>query len=289
MPSSLHEALIEMLRQNPSFATELLRLAVGPDVPSYQQIRLESGEFTDVSPVQYRADAVVVLTAGGKPVLGVVVEVQLSRDPDKRWSWPVYLTTLRARLHCPTMLLVICMDAAIAGWCSASIELGHPGWVLSPLVLGPEEFPVVTDPGEASRAPELAALSAIAHGGRADRVAVLEAFASAVSAIDEDRATLYADVVLSVLPEAARRHLEAMLRSRTYEYRSDFARGYFSQGEARGEAKGEADALLAVLDVRGIGVPEDVRARVVGCTDVGQLRTWVRRAATASSIDEVFA
>jgi hypothetical protein len=30
-------------------------------------------------------------------VLGVVVEVQLSRDPDKRWSWPVYLTTLGAR------------------------------------------------------------------------------------------------------------------------------------------------------------------------------------------------
>ena len=75
------------------------------------------------------------------------------------------------------------------------------------------------------------------------------------------------------------------MRSRTYEYRSDFARGYFSQGEA----KGEADALLAVLDVRGIGVPEEVRARVVGCTDIGQLRTWVRRAVTAESIDEVFA
>lgn len=285
MPSSLHEALIEMFRQNPSFAAELLRLALDTDVPGYQEVRLESGEFSDVSPAQYRADAVFVLTAGGRPVLGLVVEVQLGRDPGKRWSWPVYLATLRARLHCPTMLLVICMDATVAGWCSAPIEMGHPDWVLTPRVVGPEEVPAVTDPDEAGRAPELAALSAMAHGARADREPVLKAFASALSAIDEDRATLYADVVLSVLPEAVRRHLEAMLRSRTYEYRSDFARGYFSQGEA----KGEANALLEVLDVRGIGVSEDLRARVVGCTDIDQLRVWLRRAVTAGSIDEVFA
>ena len=70
------------------------------------------------------------------------------------------------------------------------------------------------------------------------------------------------------------------MRSRTYEYRSEFARGYYSQGEA--------DALLEVLDVRGIDVPADVRERITGCTDIGQLRVWLRRAATAHSLDEVF-
>jgi hypothetical protein len=77
MPSSLHEALIEMFRHNPSFAIDLLDLSLGPDVPRHHQVRLESGEFTDVSPTQYRADAVAVLTADEKPVLGVVLEVQL--------------------------------------------------------------------------------------------------------------------------------------------------------------------------------------------------------------------
>jgi hypothetical protein len=70
------------------------------------------------------------------------------------------------------------------------------------------------------------------------------------------------------------------MRSRTYEYRSEFARGYYSQGEA--------DALLEVLDVRRIDVPVEVRERITGCTDIGQLRVWLRRAATAHSIDEVF-
>jgi hypothetical protein len=293
MPSSLHEALIEIFRNRPSLAAELLSDAFDLRVPRYERIRLESGEFADVAPTQYRADVVVVLADGETPVLAVVVEVQLGRDPGKRWSWPVYLTTLRARLRCPAVLLVVCVDARVAEFCCAPIDVGHPGWTLTPLVLGPDEVPVVTDPAAAGRAPELAVLSAMAHGGRAGREPVLKAFLSVLSAVDEERATLYSDVVLSVLPEAASRYLEAMMRSGTYEYQSDFVRRYVFQGRAegraQGRAEGEAKAVLEVLDARGMDVPEDVRARVVGCTDLEQLKSWLRRAATAHSIDEVFA
>ncbi|MGQ0779012.1 MAG: hypothetical protein ACT4NY_32135, partial [Pseudonocardiales bacterium] len=58
--------------------------------------------------------------------------------------------------------------------------------------------------------------------------------------------------------------------------------------EAKGEAKGEAKAVLAVLDARGIDVPEDVRTRITGCSDLGQLDAWVRRAATADSVKDLF-
>ncbi|WP_188191166.1 hypothetical protein [Nonomuraea sp. SYSU D8015] len=39
------------------------------------------------------------------PVSAVVLEVQRQYDEDKRWSWPVYLATLRARHKCPVLLL----------------------------------------------------------------------------------------------------------------------------------------------------------------------------------------
>ena len=143
---------------------------------------------------------------------------------------------------------------------------------------------MVTDPDEALRAPELAVLSAMAHGAVQGREPVLDALLAALSTIDEERATPYADVVLSVLPEAAKRYPEGLMTSRTYEYRSEFARGYFFKGRA----EGEADAVLEVLDARGLDVSEDVRERVTRCTDIEQLRTWLRRAATARSIDEVF-
>ncbi len=288
MPSTLHEALVEMFRHRPSLAAELLTDALGVDLPAYQCARLDAGEFTVLVPTEYRADAVVVLTEADKPVLAVVVEAQLGRDQDKQWTWPVYLITLRARLRCPTVLLVVCVEATTATWCATPIELGHPGWVLSPLVLGPDRVPLVTDADQASRAPELAALSAMAHGSHPDRDKILNALLGALASVDQEHATLYSDVVLAALPAAAQRYLEGLMTARTYEYQSDFVRRYVFQGRAEGRAEGEATALLAILDARGIDVPDDARARITGCSDLVQLDTWIRRAATADSIDDLF-
>ena len=287
MPSTTHEALTELFRNRPALAAELLATSLGVTVPSFERARLDSGDLTDLAPTEYRADAVVVLTRRDQAVLAVVIEVQLARDVRKRRSWPVYLTTLHARLRCPAMLLVLCADADTAAWCRAPIEVGHPGWVLRPLALGPDTVPVVTDVEEASRAPELAVLSAMAHGGHPDRDKVFDALLAALRTIDEDHATLYYDVVSAALPEAARHHLEALMRTRTYEYQSDFARKYFGQGQQAGRAKGESEALLTVLAAREIDVPEDAKARITGCTDFHQLDAWIRRAATASTIEEV--
>lgn len=70
----------------------------------------------------------------------------------------------------------------------------------------------------------------------------------------------------------------------TYEYKSDFARRYFSQGKTEGEAQ----ALLTLLAARGIQVPDDARERITGCTDLDQLDTWIRRAASADSVSDLF-
>jgi hypothetical protein len=269
----------------------------GLKLPAWQQARLDSGDLTDVVPAELRADAVVALTAGEKPVGAVVVEAQLGRDENKRYSWPAYLATLRVRLRCPTTLLVICPDPGIARWCAQPIELGHPDWDLKPLVLGPNRVPVVTDPAAARRFPELAVLSTMAHGGRPapEREPVLRAFLSALERFDHEHVTLYAGVVMTALPAAARRHLEAMMTNATFEYRdylSDFVNKFVNQGrregEVTGEVKGEVDALLTVLAARSIEVPDEARDRITGCTDLDQLRTWLSRAATAESISDLF-
>lgn len=175
----------------------------------------------------------------------------------------------------------MCVDVAIAAWCATPIELGHPGARIVPLVLGPGEVPVVTDVEQAGRVPELAVLSAMAHGADPDQIKVLDVLPEAFAAVGPDRADLYYDIVLAALPAAAQRYLEVLVRTRTYEYQSDFARRYFAQGEA--------EAVLAVLDARGLDVPDDVRSRITECTDLDQLNAWVRRAATAESVQDLFA
>ncbi|MDQ3790266.1 MAG: hypothetical protein M3422_23865 [Actinomycetota bacterium] len=71
----------------------------------------------------------------------------------------------------------------------------------------------------------------------------------------------------------------------TWEYKSDFARRYYGQGRAEGEAR----AVLGVLEVRGITMPDGARERIMRCTDLDQLEIWVRRAVTVSTVDELFA
>jgi hypothetical protein len=88
MPSQLHEALLLLFRNRPELAPELLRDALQVELPAYSEARIESAELSDIQPAEYRADLVVLLYEG-KPVLGIVVEVQLRPDPDKRYSWPV--------------------------------------------------------------------------------------------------------------------------------------------------------------------------------------------------------
>jgi hypothetical protein len=85
--------------------------------------------------------------------------------------------------------------------------------------------------------------------------------------------------------------LEEFMVIADYEFQSDFYRRRIkaaeAEGQARGEARGEAKAVLAILDARGIEVPDDLRDEVVNCTDLDRLDTWLRRAATADTIEDL--
>jgi hypothetical protein len=105
MPSQLHEVLVELFRNRPLLAPELLRDALHAELPKFTEARIDSADLTDVQPTEYRADLVVLLL-DGKPVFGIVIEVQLSPKDRKRFVWPAYVATLRARLECPVCLLV---------------------------------------------------------------------------------------------------------------------------------------------------------------------------------------
>jgi hypothetical protein len=67
------------------------------------------------------------------------------------------------------------------------------------------------------------------------------------------------------------------------EYESDFARAYYCLGKAAGEAS----AILIILRARGMPVSDDARDRITACTDLRQLETWLRHAATAITADQL--
>ncbi len=293
MPSMAHETLVDLFKNRPSLGAELLSEALGVALPSYTEARLISIDLTQIQPAEYRADVVVLLLDGDLPVSVLIIEVQLGIDPRKRFTWPEYSMGSRAVHRCPVGLLVVAPDPEVAAWCAEPIETGIPGFVLRPPVLGRAAVPVVTDPAEAARRPELAVLSAMAHGASELGAAIAAAALPAIRELDEERARFYGDLVYNALNEAARRALEAMMKG--YEYQSDFAKKYVAQGREEGRDEGRdegrtetrASDVLTVFRVRGIAVPDAARERILAQKDPSLLERWLEKAIVAASVAEV--
>lgn len=63
-------------------------------------------------------------------------------------------------------------------------------------------------------------------------------------------------------------------------------RGYRDLDDVRGESL--RDGIFGVLEARGIELDEAARDALAGCTDPGQLRRWLARAATAERLHQIF-
>lgn len=240
MPSLQHEVTIEFFRNRPQLARQLLCSNSQMDLPEYEA-RFDSADLSQVQPTEYRADGVVTLTCptDGSAALSIVVEIQRQIQERKRYTWPAYLTTLRARLECPVYLLVLSHDKATATWCAQPIDLGA-GTIL-PRVVGPAEVPWITDVQDAEANPELAVLSVMAHGLDPDfrrAAAVASAARQAIIHLDDEKAVLYLDLILASLSEAARQELPTMIPA-GYEFQSEFVRTHFNK--ARQDGLAEAD------------------------------------------------
>lgn len=289
MPSRLHEDLLRLFQNRPTLAAELAREALQMRLPEYREARVDSANLSDLRPTEYRADLVILLSRD-RPVHGIVVEVQLTRDDEKEYVWPAYVCNLRNRIRSPVCLLMVTVDEGVARWASRWIELGGDSR-FRPWVLSPARVPEITDEERARSDPELAILSVMAHGGSVDvekatRIALTAE--AALLGLDAERSTLYSDMLFKALSEAARRALCAMNLPK-YEYQTEFAKRYYGQGltdgEARGRLEGRSELILRQLAVRFGALPEGVRTQLQSAS-TEELDRIGERLLAASTLDE---
>lgn len=295
MVSLLHEGVIKLVRDCPAFAAELLDRVFAVKVPSFREAGLVDAELTELAPVQYRADA-VVLFKRRKPVYGAIIEAQLEPDRDKLYTWPLYAVGARERHRCPFVVIVVTPRRRTARWAAATIDLGGASQY-RPLVVGPDGIPEVTDRRLARREPQLAMLSVMAHG-RGDvktAAAIGGAAARAISRFPEEQRLLYSLLIQANLSKAARKAIE--MQPETAYYFNDAQRRNFERGVAKGKAEGKAEgraegvavALLKILARRRLTLTAAQRRRITGCTDLAVLERWLDRSLLASSVAELLA
>jgi hypothetical protein len=293
MPGIPHEAVVEVLQNEPTLVAMLLR-----DLG----VRL----LTDPCPViadsnlsvrdpdrkkQYTADNVFVFQnkAGEKVV--VIVEVQ-SEAPDhsRALAWPAYACVARNKHDCAVSFMAFGLTEDAVRGCAKTIRTGHLGFDLKPYTTGYGLLRPIAN----QFAPELAVLHVVTRTtdmtAYEAQMQVLEALALA----PPDRRASYSRIVRAVVSETVREQLEQLMKT---VIKDPFIDGLIEEGMARGiekgiaegEAKGEANAILLVLAARKLKVTAAEREQIMGCTDLTRLNDWISRAATAAKVADLFA
>jgi hypothetical protein len=287
MVSSPHEAMHRIFQHDPGLFSRVSRF-LGVDIPTPVKATALPTDLTEAGPVERRVDTLLRLETAEQGAFLLAVEAQGKKAPDKPASWAYCTAYLWTKYRLPAALLVVCQDHATARWAQRPVSSGPPQLptlTLRPLVAGPHNMPVITDPEEARADLVLASLAAITHAAGPGVDAILKALSTALRDAPEDIADPLVEFTAQGLGNRPAKHLWRNLVAVDLS----FYKSYISE-EIRdeGRAEGRAEDVLLVLEQRGLDVPDDVRRRVTDCTDPETLRGWLTRAVTAPKAEEIF-
>jgi hypothetical protein len=293
MPSTEHEAIVDLFRDNPTLAPRFIALLFGMNVPAYKAVTISDSTLNQTAPVEFHADLVLELqNEQQQPELSIVIEVQRDVDRRKELTWPAYVSVRRVRGKCPTVLLVVTTNADVAAWASKPIDLGLGLAVMRPLVLGPAVIPVITDPVLAMREPELALLSALSHDESEQGENVVATLLHALLHVEHEHTGLYFELVYNHVRDPLKRAIEAMIMERQTARKPDrfppFAQVLVDRGIREGELKGVRNTLLRLLKRAGLDLNDEQRARIEACSDITTLERWTDNVIGAKTIADVF-
>lgn len=291
MVSSSHEAMHRIFQDYPGLFSGVSK-ALGVGFPPPTAITVLPNDVTETRPVERRIDTLLRLDTEHHGPFLLAVEAQGKKDPEKPVSWAYYISHLRSKYGLEPLLLVVCQDRATAEWAARPKPIGFhwPSLRVLPLVAGPHNMPVISDPAEVRKDLALATLSTITHGKGPDIETILNTMTAALLDSPE---TVRAPIIefisqgLGKLPAAAIwRKLVAVDLS---FYKSPISEELRDEGRVEGQVEGVARSILLLLAQNGVDVPDEARARITGCGDLDTLSRWLLRTPAATSVEEIFA
>ncbi|MGV9925882.1 hypothetical protein [Nocardia rhamnosiphila] len=291
MVGSRHEAMHRIFQHDPGvFARAFHELKLPFATP--ERVELLPTDLTEIRPVERRVDTLLRVTTEEGPFL-LIVEAQTSKDPGKADSWAYYATYLRVIYQLPVYLLVVGRDEAVATWARNPVPNGAPRWptvTVKPLVLGPGNVPVITDPAEAAADIPLTALSAMTHAADPRINAILKALATALRGEDADDLAIFGELTELGLGDTPAADIWRQLMTVDLSFfRSPTAERLRAEGRTEGRTEGISGSILRVLERRGLEVDDEAHQRIRACADVEVLERWLDRALVAESTGDLFA
>ncbi|CAM5516768.1 hypothetical protein GCM10010329_65510 [Streptomyces spiroverticillatus] len=300
MVSAHHESLHKVFQRDTGLLIDALQELLGVDFPAYRKIEPVNVDLTEIEAIERRADTILRIETKGEPYF-VILESQGRPAERKRRSWAYYLAYLLDKYDGQPVLLVLCHDRATARWAAKPIEFGLPGLpslVVRPLVLGPDNVPVMAEPEQVRSNVPLAVFAAITHGNDPGVAAILKSLAEALDELDPNEAVIYAEYVEAGLSDvAAQQTWRKLMDTLNIFFRSEAARRTREEGREAGREEGleegqaveRARMVCTVLERRGLEPSLETRERIAACRDLEVLGRWAELAWSVSSAEEIFA
>lgn len=302
MPTTLHEGLVSLFRDDPELIVALvehrygLRLTSRADllIDRHAEFAVDARHYLHVNPRSI--DLVLVIEDPEHPDGGVaiIVEVQLDHDPDKRRRIACYLGLVVDRHDLPVHVGVVALKDGVA----RNLARWKVGSALTveTFVIDRRCVPKMKCLAEARRWPTMAILSGAVHGFHGD----LEAARIGLTvALEQERScrARYAATVLAALSDERRAiflgALPKMQRQQLSQLERESGTYLFGVREGRKEGRQQrrrADLIefvFAVLELRGLAI-DDEQARAIRAAQLDELERWWTRVREVEGADELF-
>ncbi|MEO3974229.1 hypothetical protein [Streptomyces sp. CAU 1734] len=292
MVTSQHEAAHKIFQERPELLTPVFGVLNIP-LPAKTSVEVLTGDVTEIRPLERRVDSVLRVETSDDRRFLLAIEAQGRKDHRKETSWPYYVAYLREKFGLPVLLLVVCKDRATAKWAAGPFTTGFDHWTAlstHPLVLGPDNMPVIISAAEAERNMALATLAVLTHSKDENVSPILEALATAMASADMKSVKYFTQLIEVGLGSTPAGEIwrKLMTVSSYFPGRGTLVEAMLLEGEAQGEAGGRAKSILRVLDKRGVSLTDADRERISGCTDLDVLDQWLDRALEVTDATGLF-
>jgi hypothetical protein len=246
--------------------------------------------------LERRIDTVLEADTKDGPFL-IAIEAQNKPSNLKQRNWAYYPAYLHELKGCPVVVIVVCRDPITAKWAREPYRIGlrdRPTLVSTPIVIGPDNLPRITDVELVIADPYFAALCALAHARDPAIGGILEALAAALAKLDEDLSRNLYELIergLEDTPAQEDWRLLMALAPMNLQPRSRWAQEHVAKGReeglTQGRAEGLAESVLLILDHRAIEMSSRDRAYIAACVDIDVLKTWLDEALSIAGIDQL--
>ncbi|MCA9682006.1 MAG: hypothetical protein KC457_07400 [Myxococcales bacterium] len=307
MPSTLHEGLVELFRDDPTLVVRLVQRAFGATLTPMPERLLDRHATMSVASLsrakQRIADLVLIVRDPEHPDGGavIVIEVQLQNSRIKRRRIASYLALLIEREHLPIHIGTVALEDRVAE--NLATWTVGTAVTISTFVLNWRSVPPLIDLAEAHEHPQEAVLSATLHGYRGDlrpvRVALdalanlpVEKRSSYTATIlaalsDEDHATCIKELPMDRQVEIS--HIERRSAFFVHGLEEGTRKGLEEgtrKGLEEGTRKGVARLVLTILELRGLPL-SSVQAQLIHLAPLSQLEHWATQARDVESAEDL--